>query len=407
MKAPNQPSFYLLLIFIVLFAGACTGLSNPPRLATTTAQAALPATPTSEPLIIAAPTTTAVSSTNISQPTDLSPNPVLSVWVNETSRVHEVALKTMMDEFTAEYNIDVELMMVSPMLLPELVNTAVVSATLPHIIIHPIEYTAGWAERGYFDIETTTAVLDQLGRDTFDPAALELVNTSAGPTAIPIDGYQQLLIYRKDWVAANRLSEPNNYEAMFALAEATFDLENRLTTGFVIPTESNLVTTHQVFEQIAAANGCELIDENGEVLILEPACQDALNFYYDIVHQFSPPGVQTDTSTRNAYLSGRTGMIMTSPRFLPQLAGLDPNAQPSCPECVDNPTFLIENSGILTTISGYGSTSANFGAITSLGITREADAETAVHFADYWFNTGYPQWLAVESERKVPMRWGT
>jgi multiple sugar transport system substrate-binding protein len=42
-----------------------------------------------------------------------------------------------------------------------------------------------------------------------------------------------------------------------------------------------------------------------------------------------------------------------------------------------------------------------------MGITNEADPETAAAFARYWFNEGYAAWLAVESERKVPMRWGT
>ena len=42
-----------------------------------------------------------------------------------------------------------------------------------------------------------------------------------------------------------------------------------------------------------------------------------------------------------------------------------------------------------------------------LGITSVAPPETAVSFATYFFNEGYEQWLAVESERKVPLRWGT
>ncbi len=397
--------FFLLLAF---FGSACAGLSNPPRLATATALAALPPTATPEPVVIAAPTATAVSNPSSAAPTDLQPNPVLSVWVNETSAAHEAVLQKMVDDFTADNAIDVELMLVSPMLLPELVNTAVLSDTLPDIIIHPLEYTIGWAERGIFDVPLTTEIIDEIGRDTFNPDALALMKTPNGDAAIPSDGYQQLLIYRADWVQERGLNIPDNYDDMFAFAEAVFDLENNLTTGFIIPTESNLITTHQAFEQIAAANGCELIDEKGEVLILEPACQDALDFYFSIVNRFSPPGVQTDTSVRNAYLAGRTGMIMTSPDFLPQLAGLDAEAIPTCRECASNPAYLAENSGILTTLTGNnGVTTANFGTLRSLGITKEAERETAVLFADYWFNQGYAQWLAVDTQQKVPMRQGT
>ena len=100
-------------------------------------------------------------------------------------------------------------------------------------------------------------------------------------------------------------------------------------------------------------------------------------------------------------------MIMTPPTILPQLAGLDENNLPTCPDCNRNIKHLAENSGIITTIFGLGGTSANFGEITNLGITHEADVETAVTFAEYWFNDGYETWLAVESERKVPLRQGT
>jgi multiple sugar transport system substrate-binding protein len=93
--------------------------------------------------------------------------------------------------------------------------------------------------------------------------------------------------------------------------------------------------------------------------------------------------------------------------MLAGLAGL--GATPPCPECVINPSFLAENSGIVTHITGTGNqaTPTSFGEMTVLGMTSVADRQTAVSFADYWFNQGYEQWLAVETERKVPMRWGT
>ncbi len=427
MKKRKQLSIvnYKHLIFVALavfLVSGCGALSNPPRLATATALAALSPTETPEPILLAAPTQTInnqQSTNNEQQPIiDIQANPVLTVWVNETSAEHEATLDEMMVQFSELNNIDVELKLVSPSLLPELVKTAVLSYTLPDIIIHPLEQSVGWAEEGIFDANVTSQIIDQIGRDSFNPDALALITTENGIAAIPSDGFQQLLIYRADWVDEQGLSAPTNYADMLTFAEASFDLENNQTTGFVIPTESNLVTTHQAFEQLAAANGCELIDANGEVTILDPTCQDALNFYFNIVHQFSPPGVQTDTSVRNAYLAGRTSMIMSSPTILPQLAGLGGNELPSCPNCVNNPAYLAQNSGFTTKVMGnrlIGNglieneqiQSANFGNMTLLGITTEAQMETAVLFAQFWFNEGYERWLAVESERKVPMRWGT
>jgi multiple sugar transport system substrate-binding protein len=214
-------------------------------------------------------------------------------------------------------------------------------------------------------------------------------------------GYHQLVIYRTDWFDERNLAAPNTFRALAAAAEATIDRDN-LIAGFVVPTESNLVTTQQIFEHMALANGCQLVDEAGEIQLLDPACAEALTFYYTIINQNSPIGVQTDTSTRNAYLAGRTGLIMGPPSLLPQLAGLDPAAPPRCPECAATPDFLAQNSGFLTDING-----AEFGNMSLLGITSAAERETAVLFATYWFSEGYEQWLAVDPERKVPMRWGT
>ena len=399
-------NYSLLTFFFSLFTlfllSACS-LANPPRLATATAQAAFTATPSPEPLILTVATPTAVPGNTPSATTpQAAPNPSITVWVNETSSSHKTMLDEMADDFSAQHKVDVEMVLVSPQILPDLVNTAVLSGTLPDIIIHPLEFSVGWAERGVFDTNTTAAVLAELGSDTFNPDALALVQTAAGqPAALPNSGFHQLIIYRSDWFAQRNLAVPDNFQALLAAAEAINDSDN-LIAGFVVPTEANLVTTQQIFEQMALATNCQLVDDVGEIKLLEPACAEALSFYYGIINQFSPIGVQTDTSTRNAFLAGRTGLIMGPPSLLPQLAGLDPAAQPSCPECAAMPDFLAQNSGIVTEING-----AEYGNISLLGITNEADVETAVLFATYWFNEGYPKWLAVDSERKVPLRLGT
>ncbi|GJM42606.1 MAG: hypothetical protein DHS20C20_28880 [Ardenticatenaceae bacterium] len=392
---------FLITVYCLLIS-ACS-LANPPRLATATAQAAFTPTPSPEPLILSVATPTAVSNTtNPEQPISADPNPSITVWVNETSNAHQEMLDEMATNFSAEYSVDVEMVLVSPQILPDLVNTAVLSDTLPDIILHPLEYSVGWAEQGVFDVTANAEVLANLDPATFNPEALELVQTSLGQAAaLPNSGYHQLIIYRTDWFAQRNLGEPNSFAALSAAAEATTDRDN-LISGFVVPTEANLVTTQQIFEHMALANGCQLVNESGELTLLNPACAEALNFYYTIINQNSPIGVQTDTSTRNAYLAGRTGLIMGPPSLLPQLAGLDPAAPPTCPECTATPDFLAQNSGFVTALNG-----AEFGNMSLLGITTAAERETAVLFTTYWFNEGYEQWLSVDPERKVPMRLGT
>ena len=399
----KQLYIFLFLSSTLLFS-ACTAVT-PPRLAT--AQVTVTPIPTGELFISKAPTATPRSAdTEAVTDHNAESNPSLTIWINETSPEHAQLVQEMAEEFNQIANIDAEMVMVSPLLLPDLVNTAVLSGTLPDIILHPAQYSLGWANKGVLDSGLATTAVQQIGVDTFDPDAINLLSTEGQLAAIPSDGRQQIILYRTDWFAENNLAIPDSFDTLFAAAEAITDRENG-RSGFVVPTEANLVQTHQAFEQIALANGCQLIDEKGEVTILEPACVDAINFYYSIINQFSPPNVQTYTSTPNSYLDGRSGLILFSPEILPQLASI--GAQPNCPECGNNPTFLAENSGIVTTLTGSGAQAlpTNFAEIMALGITTAADEETAVAFADYWFNDGYEKWLALESERKVPMRWGT
>lgn len=406
------PSLVLLIMLGLLATGCGVDLNNPPRLATATARAATPPTPTPDLLVLPAPTPldsgAAVVDTPVAPPGEAeAPDARLTVWIDETSPEHQAMLDQMAADFADRNGIDVAIQLVSPALLPELVNTAVLSATLPDLILHPVEYTAGWVEDGILDASAAEAAIEQLGRDTFDPEALELLTVEGQLGALPSDGYHQLLLYRADWFDARNLPPPDTFAAMATAAERIFDSE-AIISGLVIPTESNLVSTHQAFEQIALANGCRLIDEAGEVVILDEACRVAIEHYYTTINRFSPSGVQTDTSARNALLEGRTGMIVTSPAILPDLAGLNPTVVPSCPECdaSDGVNYLARNVGILTQIAGPDGEPTAFGNVRSLGITTTADREAAQAFATYWFEEGYAAWLAINSERKVPMRWG-
>ena len=417
----GSPRLYNVLVvsaalgFALLLAGCGIDFENPPRLATATARSATPVAGQSEPMIIPAPTETPGGGVIDDNPdpvaavTPLSAGDGLTIWVDETSPEHKAVLDEIASEFADRYGTNVAVQLVSPALLPELVSTGVLSGTLPDLILHPLEYTAGWVEEGILDAAAADAVVDRLGRDTFDSSALELVSKGGQAAALPSDGYHQLLLYRADWFDEMNLAAPDNYAAMATAAERIFNPE-AIISGLVIPTESNLVTTHQAFEQIALANGCRLIDDSGEVLILEPECAAALEHYYSTINRFSPSGVQTDTSAVIAFLTGRTGIIMTSPAILPDLAGLDERAVPSCSECSTvegGINYLAQNTGIVTELRGPDGGPASFGNIRSLGISTSADLAPSQAFAEFWFNEGYERWLAVDSERKVPMRLGT
>lgn len=407
------PTILVLLLSVIAASTSCQSeVLEPPRLATQTASVI--STPTVTPTLIFSEAPTPTPDSDRDEPStaeeDNSFNPSITIWINETSDSHEQVLKEMTDTFSEESGIQAEVLLVTPQLLPELVQTAVLSGTLPDLILHPIEFSVGWEEEGILNSEAASAALDLLGRDTFDPAALDILSTGSNHEAIaalPSDGWQQMIVYRSDWFKEQGLEPPDSFERLLLAAETIFQPEG-IISGLVVPTDASLTTTQQVFEYLATANGCSLVDEQGRVELLHPACLEALEYYRILVNEFSPIGFQTDTSALNAYLSGRTGLIISSPSVLPVLAGLEAGSVPNCPAC-STPDYLAKNSGFITKLDGIGDFSeiANFSEIMALGITTSADRQLATKFVEYWFNEGYLLWLSVDPERKVPLHWGT
>ena len=164
------PTFSILTGFLlfILLAACRPAVFDPPRLETQTAQAELAPTAVQTPLFLEAPTPTADPvNAIISPPTPVGavPNQSLTLWVNDTSAAHTQLFDEMAREFSDATNIQLEVVQVSPELLPELVDTAVISDTLPDLILHPLEYTAGPVELGTVIILGTLHGLRQSDRD--------------------------------------------------------------------------------------------------------------------------------------------------------------------------------------------------------------------------------------------------
>ncbi len=393
-------AYSLLLTFLV----ACT--PETPRLLTLTAQVEATPTLTPAPVILKVETPTPLPGSQGEEIRGETFN-TLTVWVNETSPAHAAALRTMATEFADLHQIQVQFQMIMPERLPDLVASAVLSDTLPDLLLHPIEYTVGWADNGILDRAAAAELITQLGPETFDAAALDLVRSQAGYTALPAYGWKQIILYRADRYSERGLAPPDSFANMLTAAAAFYDPPN-LQSGLVVPTESNLVTTQQVFEMFAAANGCELVDEKEEIFLLERACLEAMEFYRSLINQYSPSDVQTDISALTAYLNGHTSFIISSPAVLPVIGGLDPSRPPVCEECADL-DYLARNSGVLTSVRGQGplAQAGSLSELTYLGITPKANRDAAALFVSYWFNEGYLDWLAVNPEQKVPLRLGT
>lgn len=394
---------YLFTAFLVLLSLALTACQ--PQ-ATEAPPAATPETVV-KTVIVTQEGETIIETVVVTQePEQMGPGPTITFWSTETQPARAEATQAIIERFTEQTGIGVELVLTDEDSLPNLMTAAVAAGTLPDVVFHPIDFTLGWYQQGILDSSAATAVIESLGQDTFAQGPLDLVTVDGEFAAVPTDGWGQMIVYRADWFEENGLNPPDTYENIMTAAEALTDSSNNIW-GITAATDGGAVFTQQTFEHVALANGCQLVDDQGNVSLNTPECVEAVQFFDDLMTNYSPPGVQDVVSTRATYFAGQAGMIIWSPFILDEMAGLRDEAFPSCPECVDDPAFLAKNSGIVPAFSGPSGEPAQYGQISYMGITTNANVEAAQQFLDFWFNDGYLDWLSVSVEGKFPMRQGT
>lgn len=330
----------------------------------------------------------------------------LTFWTVEDTQDRIEAQQAIIDRFTEETGIDVELVAIAEGDLATQVTAAVAGDTLPDVFgALSLGFTHSLAADGLANVDANAAVVDALGRDTFSASALDLVTTEDGLAGVPSDSWAQLLVYRKDLFDAAGLEAPTTYDSILAAAE---ELNTDDQAGIVLATGNDLGFVQQTFEYFAVANGCDVIDADGNVTITSPQCVETFDFYTDLVNNGSVAGAQDADTTRAAYFAGDAAMIVWSSFILDELAGLRDDALPTCDECTDDPLFLAQNSGVVTAIQGpSGDAPSQFGEMVSFVISADAPTDEAQQFVEYMMSDAYVDWLAIAPEGKFPTRLGT
>jgi multiple sugar transport system substrate-binding protein len=330
----------------------------------------------------------------------------IAFWSTETQSARLAKTQEIIDAFTAETGIKVQLVPVDEDALPQVMLTNAASGTLPDVVFHPLDFTIGWANAGILDIDAAASVVENLGADTFSQGALAMATVGGQPAAVPADGWGQLLIYRKDLFDAAGLEKPDTFEKIEAAAAALNDPGNDFY-GITASNDPAAVFTQQTWEHFALANGCELVDDAGTVTLGSENCTEAVDFYTNLLGEYSPAGLQDVVSTRATYFAGQAAMIVWSPFIMDEMANLRDAALPTCPECADDPAYLAKNSDFVPAFAGPNGAPAQYGQVSYMGIGKTDDTEASKAFVEYWLSEGYIDWLSVAPEGKFPMRQGT
>lgn len=333
------------------------------------------------------------------------PGPLL-VWSVEDTADRVEAQKALLAKFTEETGIETELVPVAEAQLTTVLSSAAASGELPDVIgalSLPIVNQLRTDE--LLDTDAAAEVVETLGSDTFAEQALRLTRDGDTQLAVPSDGWAQLLYYRKDLFDQAGLEPPTSYETIQAAAER---LNQGGVAGITASTTPADPFTHQTFEHLAVANGCQLVDDDGNPTLDSDECVEAFQFYGDLIREHSVAGNQDVDTTRATYFSGKAAMVIWSSFLLDELAGLRDDALPTCPECKQDKAFLAKNTGVVAGLTGPdGSEPTAFGEVVSFAILQEAATDDAKQLVEYLMSDGYADWLAVAPEGKVPVRTGT
>src|ERR1700754_2263221 len=273
----------------------------------------------------------------------------ITVWVVEDIADRVTAIEAITEAFSESSGIDVELVSVAENDFDQLVTSSAAAGDLPDVIgATSLAGVQSMAVNELLDTETPASIVDELGKDTLAQAALELTRDGDAQLSVPSDGWPQLMVYRKDLFEAAGPEAPPPCDAISTAPET---LDSDAVAGIVAPTIPGDAFTQQSFEYFALGNGCELVDDEGTVTLDSPECAETFDFYADLVRNYSVAGNQDVDTTRATYFAGQAGW---------RNAALRP-----CPECRADPTFLAQNSGVVTAVQGpSGDEPASYGEIT-------------------------------------------
>ena len=324
-------------------------------------------------------------------------------WTTEEQPDRLAKQQRMAADFKAETGISVEVIPVSESDLGTRATAAFAAGDLPDVIYHTLQYALPWIEAGILDAEAATEVIDALGRDTFAPGALEFAATGDGYASVPVDGWTQMIVYRKDLFEEAGLKPPTSYANVEAALDKLHNPPGMF--GFVAATKVDENFMSQVLEHVFLANGATPVDGNGFKGFDMAKTVQVLDFYKKIA-EASPPGELYWDQSRSLYFSGNAAMIIWSPFILDELAGLRDSAPPTIN---DDPTSseLASKTGIVTNFSGPSNPDgAAWADIRYFGITADANIDEAQQFVKYSMDEGYTQTLSIAPEGKFPVRRG-
>ena len=326
----------------------------------------------------------------------------IKFWTTEVQPARMAKQEEMAKAFEAKTGIKVDVIPVEEKELGTRATAAAAAGDLPDVIYHTLQYVLPWAEAGILDVDANNDVVKELGKDTFAPGALNMAKKGSKIAAVPVDGWTQMVVYRKDLFENADLAPPTSYANIVAAVEKLSKTNGMF--GFVAATKTDENFMSQVLEHVLLANGVNIVKKGG-IKKQGKKLKEALEFY-KVIAKASPPGELYWKQSRALYFAGKTPMIIWSPFIMDELAGLRDSAPPTINSDPTSPE-LASKTGFITNFSGPSNKKgAAWADVRYFGITADADTDEAKQFIMYSMDEGYTSTLSIAPEGKFPVRRG-
>jgi len=161
----------------------------------------------------------------------------IKFWTTEVQPARMAKQEEMAKAFEAKTGIKVDVIPVEEKDLGTRATAAAAAGDLPDVIYHTLQYVLPWAEAGILDVDANNDVVKALGKDTFAPGALNMAKKGSKIAAVPVDGWTQMVVYRKDLFENADLAPPTSYANIVAAVEK-LSKQNGMF-GFVAATKTD------------------------------------------------------------------------------------------------------------------------------------------------------------------------
>ena len=153
----------------------------------------------------------------------------IAFWTTETQSDRLKTIQLLMDTFQAlNSDIAVKLVPVDENDMPSLMAAASAAGKLPAVIEASSELMLAFCEEGILNIDDTTKLVMQIGKNRFFQGALKMVETprSGSFYGLPYHGWVQGIWYRGDWFQMAGLDPPTTWKAILKAAKTFYRPKN-------------------------------------------------------------------------------------------------------------------------------------------------------------------------------------